>query len=125
MQHHQLAILQEKLIKIRAQKAKLSLHKVSGHTDFDRQIKAVKDKINQLGRRGVLKMAIVVVKTNEIIETFTYLFHDLDDESIYTLLEYYRRNAQTTISRSVVEVPLGLPIPSSLENQVISWHISS
>lgn len=140
MQHHQLAILQEKLIGFRKDRARLqNSNRANEIVRVDDQIRNMKHRIDNLGGTGILKMVIVVIKfemlmrvsfdNSRIVEpktqTFTYFFHDLDDESIYMLLESWRRNGETYLSKSIIKVPLRQPLPSSLENNMISWQISS
>lgn len=142
--HHQLAILQEKLYRLIGEERKYqkSFH-AQKRIAIQAQIKSVKAQIDQLGKRGSLKMALVVVRTFRIVEvslmpdsshepgttsstkTYTYFFHDLDDESIYQLLKAYLRNGQSYLSQNLIEVPLGKPLDASLENSILSWQISS
>lgn len=144
--HHQLAILQEKLNKLQQQKFKTPKHNSMIHVELDRGIKRIKREIDELGKKGELKLVVCVLQTTKMVwdkedtdegadipvkipknfnTTLTYMFMDLDDESIYVLLDNYLKMDQRYLSKSIVQVPLGAPIPSSLENNKISWSISS
>lgn len=135
MQSHQLAVLREKLnnltLKLRNKNHPNMRAQIEG------QIKQVRGQIANLGANGILKMAIVVVKFAYSVHdqhtgfygldcgnrTESYMFWDLDDESIYALLTHYLKNGEEYLSRSIVEVPLKRPIPSSLKDNMISWQI--
>lgn len=129
MNHHQLAVLREKLQNLMHKHDKCTRY--NEKAQLVNQIKAVRGQIANLGANGVLKMAIVVIKVPLMnfmgprggFENITqsYMFWDLDDDSIYTLLEAYLRNGEEHLSKSIVQVPLKKPIPCSLENNKISW----
>lgn len=124
MQSHQLAVLREKLnnltLKLRAQ------NHPNLRVQIESQIRQVKGQIANLGANGILKMAIVVVRQIGVeisSREESYMFWDLDDESIYTLLTHYLKNGEEYLSRSIIQVPLKRPIPSSLKDNKISWYI--
>lgn len=128
MQHHQLAQLREKLgiWKSKYFHAKTLNEKVTCKS----VIKQTEGMIDTLGARGILKMALVVISKapayldKPTITTLSYFFHDLDDESIYVLLDAYLKTRESYISKSIIEVPLKQPLPTSLKNNIISWQIN-
>lgn len=134
MQNHQLAQLREKLFNLNNQYR--VCHNNNKKVSIESQIKQIRGKISNLGANGILKMAVVVIKYQhayldrqlgqQVItknKTESYMFWDLDDDSIYTLLKAYLKNGEEHISKSIIEIPLKKPIPSSLKDNEISWQI--
>lgn len=134
---HQLAILREKLAGLIKQRHPREKHKISANqmVALDNQINQVKAQINNLGARGTVSMALVVKKKFDwsdeqqsgqyINETLTYFFMDLDDESIYVLLDAWLKNGESYLSKSIIQVPLKKALPASVKDNIISWQIIS
>lgn len=139
MESHMLAQLQEKLGNLRREEQTLIRNRKTGQNlvNVQARIKETLRKIDELGAKGRLIMAICVVKVTiadppgstagkttyfKETQTITYLFHDLDDYSIYRLINAYY--GDKCVSKSLIEVPLKTPIPSSLNDKFISWQIS-
>lgn len=133
--HHQLAICQEQLANLEKTQFQTPKSNVQKRMVLADRIRSVKDRINKLGILGSLKMAIVIVNMPKpspefsdwtIRKTFTYFYHDLDDRSIETKIRApYIGSKAIIISISILEIPLGVKLDSSFENNILSWSISS
>lgn len=134
MVSHELSQLQERLaIYKKEQETFKRQHKVNRNSvAIDQKIDKIKRQINELGAKGRLVMAILVIKKElhyftvdmerHEMKTVTYLFHDLDDYSIYKLIHAYY--GEFCISKSLVEIPLKTELPASLNEKFISWQIN-
>lgn len=133
MVSHELSQLQDRLAKYkREQDTFRKAKKVNANSiAVDQKIDRIKNQINELGAKGRLIMALIIAKEpvmredgipKDKIFTYTILFHDLDDYSIYKLLTAYY--GDRAISKSLIEIPLKTPVPASLNDKFISWQIN-
>lgn len=128
MEHHQLAQLQEKLFNLNKKLFECKRHlKHDQIVAVEAQIRSTKSRIDGLGKRGNLKMVLIVKKLYPEDKTITQtLFYmDLDDNSIYSLLNHQLKNGEYYLSKSIIQIPMGKPIASRLENNILSWQINS
>lgn len=141
-QQHQFAICREKLAEYEREQFKTPRTNVSKRTQIADQIRNMKYRIDHLGKIGSLKMAIVIINVPEFFvpntedrmpsvtlhafrDTLTFFFHDLDERSIEQIIRLKSEfQGRKVISCSIIDIPLGVGLESSLENNLLSWQIS-